>query len=58
MALCRLNYGLGTHHNAKVYNLEIVAGKHHTCDILAYVVHIALNGSNQVATHRMSLIPA
>ena len=34
-------------HHAKIDNLVIVAGKHHADDILANVVHVALDSRHQ-----------
>ena len=38
---------LGRHHHAEIDDLVIIAGENHTDDVLADVVHVALDGCHQ-----------
>ena len=50
--LSHLHNPLRRSHHSQVNYLEIVAGEHHSHDILAYVVHISFHSCQQVLTHR------
>ena len=46
MRYCLLQYPLRIYHNAKVYNLHIIALKHNADNVLANIVNISLYGSS------------
>ena len=48
-----LDYLLRGDHHPEVYHLEVVAGENDACDILAYVVDVALDGGCQESSRRM-----
>ncbi len=46
---------LARHHDAEVDDLEAVAGQHHADDVLADVMHVALDGGDDDAARGVAL---